>query len=67
MRDIVKHDVTIYLHLLIGNQTCKVISPYMLIIRNYRYFSLLGLQDSSVKALTEEDHWTLGNFSSACH
>ena len=49
MPDTVKHDVTIYLHLLIGNQACKVTSPYMLIIRNYRYFSLLGLQDSSVR------------------
>lgn len=58
MAGIVKHDVTIYLHLLIGNQACKVTSPYMLIIRNYRYFSLLGLQDSLVKAMTEEDHCT---------
>ena len=66
MAGIVKQDVTIYLHLLIGNLACKVTSPYMFIIRNYRYFSLLGLQDSSIKPMIEEDHCSLGNFSSTC-
>ena len=40
---IVKRDVSIYLHFLIGNLACKTTPPYVFIIRNYRYFSVLGL------------------------
>lgn len=68
MAGIVKHDVTVYLHLLIGNLAFKVTPPYMFIIRNYRHhFSLLGFQDLAIKMMTQAEHGSLGDFSSSWH